>query len=143
MRDYSIKIPNNEYLEEDLNLFKNNFYKVFVIDECFNRLKNNASDGQIQYILDVETCYHTPFQHKKNVKNIKPDELFNIIEKEYKKVLNPTKINRDYKMYLAYEKEELKRLERKYYKYLETHQDEEEKVAEGLERVYSLVRKNR
>ena len=46
-------------------------------------------------------------------------------------------------MYLAYEKEELKRLEKEDYKYLETHEFEEEKVAEGLERVYSLVRKNR
>lgn len=143
MRDYSIKMPNNEYENVDLNLLKNNYYKIYVIDECFNRLKNNTSDGQLQYILDVETCYYTPYQHKKNVKNIKPEDLFNVIEKEYKKVLNSDKIKRDYKMYLAYEKEELKRLERVYYKYLETHKSEEEKVAEGLERVYSLVRKNR
>lgn len=143
MRDYSIKMPNNEYENVDLNLLKNNYYKVYVIDECFNRLKNNTSDGQLQYILDVETCYYTPYQHKKNVKNIKPEDLFNVIEREYKKVLNSDKIKRDYKMYLAYEKEELKRLERVYYKYLETHESEEEKVAEGLERVYSLVRKNK
>lgn len=143
MRDYSIKVPNNEYEDVDLNLLKNNFYKIYVIDECFNRLKNNSSDGQLQYILDVETCYYTPFQHKKNVKNIKPEELFDTIEKEYKSVLNSTKIRRDYKMYLAYEKEELRRIERNYYRYLETHQGEEEKVSEGLERVYSLIRKNR
>ena len=143
MRDYSIKIPNNEMKEEDLNQLKNNFYKVFVIDESFDRLKNNSSDGQLQYILDVETCYHTPYQHKKNVKNIKPEDLFDIIEKDYRKVLSPTKIRRDYKMYLAFEKDELRRLERKYYKYLETHPEEEIKVAEGLERVYSLVRKNK
>ena len=143
MRDYSIKVPNNEYGDVDLNLLKNNFYKVYVIDESFNRLKNNTSDGQLQYILDVETCYHTPFQHKKNIKNIKPNELFDTIEREYKNILDPTKIKRDYKMYLAYEKEELKRLERVYYKYLETHPEEEILVAEGLERLYSLIRKNR
>lgn len=142
MRDYSVKVPNIEY-EEDLNNLKNNFYKVFVIDECFNRLKNSTSDGQLQYILDVETCYNTPYQHKKNVKNIKPEDLFNVIEREYRKVLNPTKIKRDYKTYLAYEKEELRKLERNYYKYLENHPEEEIKVADGLERVYNLVRKNR
>lgn len=142
MRDYSVKIPNMEY-EEDLNNLKNNFYKVFVIDECFNRLKNNSSDGQLQYILDVETCYYTPYQHKKNVKNIKPEDLFDVIEAKYRNILNSDKIKRDYKTYLAYEKEELKRLERIYYKYLETHPEEEIMVAEGLERVYSLVRKNK
>ncbi len=142
MRDYSVKIPNMEY-EEDLNNLKNNFYKVFVIDECFNRLKSNSSDGQLQYILDVETCYYTPYQHKKNVKNIKPEDLFDVIEAKYRNILNSDKIKRDYKTYLAYEKEELKRLERIYYKYLETHPEEEMMVAEGLERVYSLVRKNK
>ncbi len=141
MRDYSIKVPNNTYENVDLNLLKNSFYKVYIIDESFNRLKNNTSDGQLQYILDVETCYYTPFQHKKNIKNIKSEELFDVIEKEYKKVLNSTRIKRDYKMYLAYEKEELKRLERVYYKYLETHPEEEVLVAEGLERVYNLIRK--
>ena len=103
MRNYSIKVPNMEY-EEDLNNLKNNYYKVFVIDECFNRLLNRTSDGQLQYILDVETCYHTPFQHKKVTKNISKDELFDVIEREYKKVLSAAKIKRDYKMYLAYEK---------------------------------------
>ena len=140
MRDYSIKIPNMEY-EEDLNNLKNNFYKVFVIDECFNRLKNDSSDGQLQYILDVETCYYTPYQHKKATKNIKKEELFNVIEKEYRKVLNIAKIRSDYKAYLAFEKEELAKLERKYYKYLESHEEDGEKVAEGLERVYALRRK--
>lgn len=141
MRNYSIKVPNNEYGEVDLNTLKNNFYKLFVIDECFNRLKNNTSDGQLQYILDVETCYYTPFQHKKNVKNIKPEDLFNVIEREYRKVLDSTKIKRDYKMYLAYEVEELKKLENAYYRYLENHEGEEKKVSEGLERVYRLVRR--
>ncbi len=142
MRDYSVKIPNIEY-EEDLNNLKNNFYKVFVIDECFERLLHKTSDGQLQYILDVETCYHTPYQHKKVTKNIKPEELFDVIEKEYQKVLSPTKIKRDYKTYLAFEKDELRRLERNYYKYFENHEEDEEEVAEGLERVYSLVRKNK
>lgn len=141
MRDYSIKMPNNEYENVDLNLLKNIFYRIYVIDESFNRLKNNSSDGQIQYILDVETCYHTPFQHKKNVKNIKSNELFNVIEREYKKVLNHTKIKRDYKIYLTYEKEELKRLEREYYKYLQTHETEKDKTIEGLKKIYSLARK--
>ncbi len=142
MRDYSIKLPNIEY-EEDLNNLKNNFYKVYVIDECFGRLVHNSSDGQLQYILDVETCYHTPYQHKKVTKNIDPEEMYSIIENEYKKVLSEAKLRSDYKRYLAFEKTELRKLERRYYKYLETHESEQEEVAEGLERVYNLVRKNK